>query len=209
MKKKITALMLVLLLAVVSLSGCAGLDMLKKNVKGNLIGNEFTIYTFDHFGNQVMKLSGQKVGVENNIVKKEVVNEDGSSSVIKDLSSFITNTVDGDEFSQVGYTVMYVEKGLEPLKDFSLSEEMASEGGGSINAVDRNLNKIKNLLGVPKVVLVGSQMGVPIAVFGGKSVGYNVPSDLPKMTKFVIDGKALYVHRATLAVLDSDLIEEE
>lgn len=209
MKKKITALMLVLLLAVVSLSGCAGLDMLKKNVKGNLIGNEFTIYTFDHFGNQVMKLSGQKVGVENNIVKKEVVNEDGSSSVIKDLSSFITNTVDGDEFSQVGYTVMYVEKGLEPLKDFSLSEEMASEGGGSINAIDRNLNKIKNLLGVPKVVLVGSQMGVPIAVFGGKSVGYNVPSDLPKMTKFVIDGKALYVHRATLAVLDSDLIDEE
>lgn len=207
MKKRIIASLLAAGMLAACLFGCAGLDLLKKRIKGDLIGNRFTIYTFDHLGNQVMKLSGQKVGVGNNIVEKEVVNEDGSSSTIKDLSSFITNTVDGSEFSQVGFTVLYVEEGLEPLKDFSVSEEMDSEGGGSMNLIDRNINKIQNLLGVPKIVVIGSQLGVPIAVFGGENVGYTVPSDLPKMTKFVIDGKALYVHRATLAVLDADLLD--
>lgn len=207
MKKRAAAAILAAGMLALTLFGCAGIDLWKKKVKGELVGNRFTIYTYDHFGNQVMKLSGRKVGVENNIVDKTIVDEDGSSSTIKDLSSFVTNTVDGSEFSQVGMTVLYVEEGLEPLKDFSVDSEMESDGGGTVNAVDRNINKLQNLLGVPKIVVVGSQMGIPIAVFGGKSVGYTIPSDLPKMTKFVIDGKALYVHRATLSVLDADLLD--
>lgn len=207
MKKRIVAVLLAAGMLAMTLFGCASLDLWKKKIKGELIGNKFTIYTYDHFGNQVMKLSGRKVDVENNIIDKTVVDEDGSSSTIKDMSSFITNTVDGSEFSQVGMTVMYVEEGLEPIKDFSVDSELDSNGGGTINAIDRNINKLQNMLGVPKIVVVGSQMGVPIAVFGGKSVGYTIPSDLPKMTKFIIDGKALYVHRATLSVLDADLLE--
>ncbi len=207
MKKRAAAAILAAGMLALTLFGCAGIDLWKKKVKGELVGNRFTIYTYDHFGNQVMKLSGRKVGVENNIVDKTIVDEDGSSSTIKDLSSFVTNTVDGSEFSQVGMTVLYVEEGLEPLKDFSVDSELESDGGGTVNAVDRNINKLQNLLGVPKIVVVGSQMGIPIAVFGGKSVGYTIPSDLPKMTKFVIDGKALYVHRATLSVLDADLLD--
>lgn len=207
MKKRIVAVLLAAGMLAMTLFGCASLDLWKKKIKGELIGNKFTIYTYDHFGNQVMKLSGRKVDVENNIIDKTVVDEDGSSSTIKDMSSFITNTVDGSEFSQVGMTVIYVEEGLEPIKDFSVDSELDSNGGGTINAIDRNINKLQNMLGVPKIVVVGSQMGVPIAVFGGKSVGYTIPSDLPKMTKFIIDGKALYVHRATLSVLDADLLE--
>ena len=32
----------------------------------------------------------------------------------------------------------------------------------------RNINKIKNKLGTSKVVVVSSQLGVPIAVYGGE-----------------------------------------
>lgn len=56
---------------------------------------------------------------------------------------------------------------------------------------DRKINKLQNLIGTPKIVIVCSQLGIPIAVYGGNSVYWEVPDDLPKTTKLNIDGKAL------------------
>lgn len=78
--------------------------------------------------------------------------------------------------------------------------------GGTINIVDRNINKIKNYIGTPKVVIICSQLGMPIAVYGGKDVYWEIPDDLPKTTKLTIDGKALYIHRANYILLNSNLI---
>ena len=75
--------------------------------------------------------------------------------------------------------------------------------------LDRNINKIKNIIGTPKVVIICSQLGVPLAVYGGKSVYWEIPDDLPKTTKLNIDGKAIYIHRANYILLDSDMIPEE
>lgn len=32
-------------------------------------------------------------------------------------------------------------------------------------------------------------------------------SDLPKMTKLMIDGKALYIHRANFQIIDKELLK--
>ena len=77
------------------------------------------------------------------------------------------------------------------------------------NLHNLTLNKIKNVLGTPKVIVVCSQLGTPIAVYGGKEVYWEIPSDMPKMTKLNVDGKALYIHRANYILLDSDIIEAE
>lgn len=74
--------------------------------------------------------------------------------------------------------------------------------------MDRNINEIKNLIGTPKVVVISSQLGVPIAVYGGgEKVYYEIPDDLPKMTKLNIDGKALYIHRANYIIIDTNMIK--
>lgn len=44
--------------------------------------------------------------------------------------------------------------------------------------------------------MIKSRLGQPIAAFSGDDVYWEVPEDLPKMTKLMIDGKALYIHRA-------------
>ena len=101
-----------------------------------------------------------------------------------------------------------IKDSKKKLEDFKISNQIDT-GNGTINILDRNINKIQNILGTPKVVIVCSQLGVPVAVYGGNSVYWEIPHDLPKTTKLNIDGKALYIHRANYILLDSEMIPEE
>lgn len=205
-RSRIVALVLVLLLAVSSLSGCAWLDSQISDLKGELIGNSFDISIYDNFGTNVLNISGDKVQVDNNIVEVKSVDSNGDWSTTYEMSSVTTNTIDGNNMNQVGNTVIYAERGLNKITDFELPTDIETSGG-TFNLLDRNINDIKNLLGTSKVVIISSQLGVPIAVYGGEKVYYEIPDDLPKMTKLNIDGKALYIHRANYIIIDTAMIE--
>ena len=203
--KKMLCLMLVLL-TVFSLSGCSWLDSQIKDLKGELIGNSFDISIYDNFGNNTLNISGDKVQVDANTVKVKSVDSDGNWSTTYEMSSVISNTIDGNNMEQVGNTVIYAERGLNKITDFELPTDIETSGG-TFNLLDRNINDIKNLIGTPKVVVISSQLGVPIAVYGGDKVYYEIPDDLPKMTKLIVDGKALYIHRANYIILDTNMIK--
>lgn len=204
-KKKIITLLLALSL-LTSMSGCAWISNKIKEVKGELIGNRFNISVYDNFGTNILNVSGDKIQVDSNTVEVLTVNEDGSYSTTYEMSSVLSNTIDGNNMETVGNTVIYAEEGIQKIKDFEMNTNI-NTSGGTINLIDRNINKIKNLIGTSKVVIVSSQMGVPLAVYGGEKVYYEIPDDLPKMTKLNIDGKALYIHRANYIILDTDMIE--
>lgn len=55
-------------------------------------------------------------------------------------------------------------------------------------------------------MVIKSQLGQPIAAFSGDDVYWEVLEDLPKMTKLMIDGKALYIHRANYQIIDKALL---
>ena len=203
--KKMLCLMLVLL-TLFSLSGCSWLDSQIKDLKGELIGNSFDISIYDNFGNNTLNISGDKVQVDANTVKVKSVDSEGNWSTTYEMSSVTTNTIDGNNMEQVGNTVIYAERGLNKITDFELPTDIETSGG-TFNLLDRNINDIKNLIGTPKVVVISSQLGVPIAVYGGDKVYYEIPDDLPKMTKLVVDGKALYIHRANYIILDTNMIK--
>lgn len=197
-----------LLALTLSLSSCAWLSNEMKNIKGELIGNDFTIDFYDNFGSNILTIYGDKVGLEANYVTTTSIDSEGSESTNYELSSVVTLTIDGNQVAQTGNTIIFAEKGLAKLEAFELSNEIATNGG-TLNILDRNINEIKNVIGTPKVVIICSQLGVPLAVYGGKSVYWEIPDDLPKTTKLNIDGKALYIHRANYILLDSDMIPEE
>lgn len=177
--------LLLSLLCVFMLTGCSWTDSKIKAFKGELVGNSFNISVYDNFGTNILNVTGTKVRLDANKV--------------------ITNTIDGNKMDIVGNTVIYAETGLKELVDFELPNNI-NTNGGNFNLLDRNINKIKNLLGTSKVVIVSSQLGVPIAVYGGEKVYTEIPDNLPQMTKANIDGKALYVHRANIIVLDTNMI---
>lgn len=184
-KKALAAVSALVVCAAVALAGCAELSLRFSSVKGELIGNSFDATVFDNFGGEVAAFHAKKMGVE-----AASVDEDGNAT-----SSVLKITADGRDIEQVGNTMIFAETGLEEVEGYTLPRDIQTTGG-TVNLVDRTINDVKSKIGKSRVVVVSSQLGVPIAVYQGNSVGYEIPEDLPKFTKLTIDGKALYIHRA-------------
>lgn len=190
------------------LTGCGKLGSVINDIHGSLIGNNYTIYTYDNYGDQTLKTSGKKISITGNKIKNISYDSDGKATTGYDLSSVITITIDGKEIESCGDTCIFVQKGLVPEVDFSL-EEIDSNGSNGITdnaAIARKLNRYKNDFGKSRVVVIKSQLGQPIAAFSGDDVYWEIPDDLPKMTKLMVDGKALYIHRANYQIIDKDLL---
>lgn len=190
------------------LTGCGKLGSVINDIHGSLIGNNYTIYTYDNYGDQTLKTSGKKISITGNKTKNISYDSDGKATTGYNLSSVITITIDGKEIESCGDTCIFVQKGLVPEVDFS-SEEIDSSGSNGITdnaAIARKLNRYKNDFGKSRVVVIKSQLGQPIAAFSGDDVYWEIPDDLPKMTKLMVDGKALYIHRANYQIIDKDLL---
>ena len=69
------------------------------------------------------------------------------------------------------------------------------------------VNEYRNYFGKSRVVVIKSQLGQPIVAYSGDEVFWKIPKDLPKMTKLMIDGKALYIHRANFQIIDTALLD--
>ena len=100
-----------------------------------------------------------------------------------------------------------MEKGLTPDIDFATVDIYSeAEGFGDNTMIANVVNRYKNMIGKPRVVVIQSQLGDPIVAFSGNNVYYEVCSDLPKTTKLMIDDHALYIHRANFQIIDKDLL---
>lgn len=193
---------------IVLLTGCSKMDSIINEIHGSLIGNNYTVYTYDNYGNQTLKTSGKKISITGNKIETVSYDSDGRAVTGYDLSSVITITIDGKEIESCGDTCVFVQNGLNPEVNFSL-DEVDSDGGNGITdnaALARVLNRYKNDFGKSRVVVIKSQLGQPIAAFSGDNVYWEIPDDLPKMTKLMVDGKALYIHRANYQIIDKDLL---
>lgn len=207
MKKQKKKIVTVLAAAAVSvallLGGCGVQGFISKlsELKGSLIGNSYEISIYDNYGAKFLTVKGDKIDIEGN----STIDDSGNEQ----LSSVITITVDGKEIESCGDTAVFEGKGLKPIVDFSLNETIDSEGDGitSLTSVGRTLNKYKNYFGKSRVVLIQSQLGVPVCAYEGDDVYWEIPDDLPKMTKLMIDGKPLYIHRANFQIIDAGLLQ--
>jgi hypothetical protein len=207
--KKILSIVLCAIL-LFSLSGCAAIESKINDIRGKLVGNNYDVYTYDNFGNLVLSTSGEKINISAN--KTATTSYDSEGSVIRgsELTSVITITIDGSEIQSCGDTCIFVQDGLTPEVEFA-SEEIVSKSEGIISdsaSIARFINQYKNLFGKSRVVVIKSQLGQPIAAYSGDDVYWEIPKNLPKMTKLMIDGKALYIHRANFQIIDKELLQE-
>lgn len=206
-KGSVWLLAFVAMISIFVVSGCAKLASAINDIKGSLIGNQYTIYTYDNFGNLVLETSGKKIDIAGNPVKTTSYDENGKVITGYELSSVITITIDGNEIESCGDTCIFVQKGLTQDVDFTTETIKSSSGIFDITSISAKLNQYKNKFGKARVVVIKSQLGNPIMAFSGDSVYWEIPEDLPKMTKLMIDGKALYIHRANFQIVDKELIE--
>ena len=205
MRKKIIVLMI--LAMVMSLAGCAFLQSRLHEIKGSILGNRYNAYFYTNNGTRFMEMSGSNIGFANNVVKEKLYSASDSERVASQ-SSVITITIDGHQVESCGSTIVFEEDGLKPDVDYKVEEIKSSANSlMDINIIAGVVNRYKNVFGKPVVVIIQSQLGDPICAYSGKNVYWEVYNDLPKTTKLMIDGKALYVHRANFQIVDSRLLK--
>lgn len=208
MKKRVISIITIVVM-LFSLSGCSMLESKINDLKGNLVGNGYDIYTYDNYGEKVLETSGDKISITGNKTETTSYDSDGSKITGYDLSSVITITIDGAEIQSCGDTCIFEQDGLNAEVDFT-QEVIDSQTDGSLDentAIARFVNRYKNMFGKSRVVVIKSQLGQPITAYSGDDVYWEIPGDLPKMTKLMIDGKALYIHRANFQIIDKALLD--
>ena len=212
MNKKLIRKFLCVLLCIsiiTSMTGCTAFDDAINELKSNLVGNGYTIRTYDNYGNRVMTTVGDKINISGNKVEETSYDSDGSIIRGYDLSSVITINIDGKEIQSCGDTCIFEQDGLTPDTDFT-QEDIYSQSTGRLSEntyIAGILNQYKNYFGKSRVVVIKSQLGQPIVAYSGDEVYWKIPKDLPKMTKLMIDGRALYIHRANFQIIDTALLD--
>ena len=196
--KKILTAVLALSL-VLALAGCSAIGAYIGQLRGELFGNDYIIRQYDDFGSLVFTVRGDKVTMDCEL------DENG------EVSSYIDITIDGKSWKHVGPTLVFAQSSADMITDFSVPEEMGSQGSGStgLMAIDRRINEYANLFGKELVVLVSSQNGTPVALFQGNNVYTEIPGDLPKTTLIHIDGSMVYVHRANIDIIPAEFFRQE
>ena len=206
MKKKMIIAIAIMLLLATLLTGCAGFQSDVNSLNGSITGNTYECQFFSNHGQKFMTMSGQKIDINENVVRERIYTNKGWGYT-KTLSSVITVTVDGNEVESCGTTILFIEDGLTPDVDFTMQDITSVAQGILDNTILANtVNRYKNWFGKSRVVVIQSQMGDPIMAFSGDEVYYTVCEDLPKTTKLMIDGHALYIHRANFQIIDKDLL---
>lgn len=209
-KAWVVALVAIACLVTLQVSGCAALRSKLNDIKGSLIGNAYTIETYDNSGHLTLTTHGSKVDMESNKVAEEGYDSDGSAVTNYSMSAVVTITIDGREIETCGDTCIFAQDGLEKEVDFTNPETIESVGGaslGDVTSIAYQLNRFRNAFGKARIVVVKSQLGTPICAYSGDDVYYEVCEDLPKTTKIMVDGRALYVHRANFQIVDKDLLD--
>ena len=206
---KRTFTLVLFLLFITGLAGCARLRSGIHDLHGSIIGNEYYIDVFDNTGIRTLRSHGKRIDIDNNIVEEKTyssVSDEWYST--KTLSSVITITIDGKQLISCGDTCIFYDKRLVPEYEFYLDNiDSSSSGIMDSTLISGVVNSIKNEFGKPMVVIIKSQMGAPIYAFSGNRVYWEVQEDLPRFTKLMIDGMALYIHRANFQVIDKALLD--
>lgn len=198
---RVLGVVLVTLLLVQQLSGCAKVHMTVTDLKRNLSGISVTIRTFDEESNIIDRINGKSV----NITRDTTFD---SSSESKD-SSVIKITVGSNEINHVGSSLVMADKGLNDIFDEYKKSADIENSDSSVPVINRVVHSVINdTTGKKRTVLIRSQNGTPLATYMGDKVS-TFSVDIPKTTAFLIDGKLLIVYRCDYTVYDTELLLEE
>lgn len=205
--KSILSILLTIILAL-SLCSCANVESGVHDMNGSITGHTYNCQFYTNDGEEFMDVTGSKIDMNANVVKEYTYTSDGVWGVTKTMSSVVTITVDGKQINNCGSTVIFAEEGLEPEVDFQVQDIHSTTDGslGEDPIIAKTVNSYKNAFGKPVVVVIQSQLGDPICAYSGENVYWEVCQNLPKTTKLMIDGHALYIHRANFQTIDKDLL---
>lgn len=228
MRKKIiaVAMMLVLLL---SLTACTDttttIGSSADTQQTDEISLTYIADFYDNSGGRWFSVEGKSFSISPNKIKTYSWDSSGSWISSYEMSSVMSIEIDGNNIESCGSTIIFADSRLEK-QDIDFNAEISTEQSADIQTdssisqpsdlrfedwwkiqywwITKNTNN-KNR--DSRLVIIQSQLGNPICVYSGNEVSWDIPSNLPKTTRVMIDGMAIYIHRANFAIVDTSLIE--
>lgn len=211
-KKMLCVVMLMMVM--LSMTGCdlddvVGIDNEVNAIEGSIKGCTYNCEFYSNDGERFMTVVGEQIDLNANTIKEMTYNSDGGWGYTKTMSSVVTITIDGNQIENCGSTVIFAQDDLKPDAEFTNIDRIDSkaDGIGDLTIVAGIVNEYKNFFGKSSVVVIQSQLGDPICAYSGDDVYWEVCQKLPKTTKLMIDGKALYIHRANFQIIDKALLK--
>jgi hypothetical protein len=190
--KKIISVLVVMVLLV----GCQDIKMSIKDIEKDLFGLSSTVRTFDSNGDVIDRIVGKSVKIERN---RKFDTEKSDSSVVK-------VTMGGKEINHVGSSMILSESGLEDILDSVDVQQVVENSSRKSPFLNTIVNDYKNsLTGLPRLVMVRSQLGFPLAVYEGDKVSI-YSTEIPNSTALLIDGKLLILYRVDYTIYDTSLL---
>lgn len=174
---------------------------------------------YDNYGTSWLSIEGTTFNISPNKIKEYSWNTDGNWISQWSMSSVMTVEIDNNVIQSCGSTIIFADTSLKKY-NIELPEEVTlSEGGNPAITVPNDLrwqdywsvqfwwknHQGENQGSNDRIVVVQSQMGTPICMYMGNDVTWEVAANLPKTTLIHIDGKALYIHRANFAIIDTSI----
>lgn len=202
MKKRIVKLF-VLIIAIVSLSGCNLFMNELGELNEALKGRDVIVQSYDRESNIIDKIEGQSVSIK---ADDEFKLKDSEGDTVE-KSSVINLTVGGNEVLHVGSSLILHEKELENVFEQYARKVDVENFDRSVPFINRLVNDMKNVTtGKSKTVLIRSQSGEPLATFVGDDVSY-FATDVDKSTSLLIDGHYLFIYRCDYTIYDTELLK--
>ncbi|QQP29442.1 DUF5052 family protein [Lactobacillus ultunensis] len=187
------SLFLGLSIVILTLSACSDFQNWELSMRAKIGALPLTVSTYDSNGQKIDQIKAKSVNIHTD-KKMSQQNDNG-----KEKSSVIDVDYGKQRMIHVGSTLIAYE-GLKNYEDAFNKHVKIDDQNRSIPLLNTMYQNFKNdWKGDAKVVMIRSQLGMPIAVFTGNDVSIH-KSDMKNSTQFVIDGHRLFVYRADYTV---------
>lgn len=221
MKKFISFILVVaVLLSVICLTGCDGLDSLtmSSDDENEDVKLTFEAILYDNQGNNYVTFKGNSFNITPNKQKQWGYDTNGSWISWYETSSVVSIDIDGHPVDTCGSTVIFKDSRLEiePLNADIGTLDSSDKSGYTANINDSVFKNYfalthwwydthENGQGGNKLVLIQSQDGYNIGTIEGDDIYWEVAEKLPKTTLLKVDDKPLYIHRCNFTIIDTAL----
>lgn len=187
---------IIMLVVLITLTGCSELTMYFKNMEQGFKGLDATLRSFDANGDMIDRIEGRSISLERE-TKFDTEKKD---------SSVIRATVGGKEIYHVGSSLIVSEAGLEDILDKVDPQVVVENSNRSVPFINHLTSNYKNNFKPgAKIVMIRSQQGHPIAVYSGDRVSIH-NSDLANATRILVDGKLIVAYRVDYTIYDAGLL---
>lgn len=184
---------ILLSLIAVSLTACSNIDDWSLSMKSKIGQLPLIVSTYDANGQKIDQITSKSVYIhtDSKMSKKDSNGDEKSSVIDVDYGN--------KRMTHVGSTLIAYE-GLTNYEDKFTKHVNIADHTKSIPLLNSMYHDFKNdWSGDSKIVMIRSQLGLPLAVFTGNYVSIH-QSHMKNATKFVIDGHRLLVYRADYTI---------